>query len=73
MVEISWLTLVEGELRPFLVVRVTEGKAAWGWLFHDPVQDLNCSLLRQQGFQAAERRQPCYCVVDFAQLRRTRG
>lgn len=50
--------------RPFAVVSVdTSSDRASGWLFLDPERDAHDEFLRQQGIQAAARRQPCYITV----------
>ena len=55
---------LEAGWRPFAVVRVdVERDRASGWLFVDPDLDANDLLLREQGIQAAARRQPCYITV----------
>jgi hypothetical protein len=61
---------LDAGVRPFVVVCVdTITDRASGWLFIDPQADANDPLLREQGIQAAARRQPCYITVATDQVK----
>lgn len=68
----TWLVSVDGDLRPFLVVLVTQGQAG-GWVFHAPHLDMHSDFLRSRGFSVEDRRHPCYCVVPVAALAPVKG
>lgn len=60
---------VDGTFRPFLPVQERSATSWAGWVFTDPAQDWHTTFLRERGFQAADRRTPCYCEVPVASLR----
>lgn len=62
---------VDGTFRPFLPVQERSATSWAGWVFTDPQQDWHTEFLRSRGFQAVDRRTPCYCEVPVASLRPT--
>ena len=60
---------VDGVFRPFLPCLIISDQAIRGWAFIDPSHDQYSNFLRQRGFQADARRQPCYCEVAHTALR----
>lgn len=60
---------VDGAPRPFLPCVILSPQAIRGWVFIDPSHDQYSTFLRERGFQADARRQPCYCEVASTSLR----
>ncbi len=68
-VGVMCLVVVDGSPRPFLPCLRLSDTVVRGWAFIDPQHDQYSDFLRNRGFQAEARRQPCYCEVAHTDLR----